>query len=187
MLPSLLAAFVLAQQPAGTSDADLAALLEAERAKHHVPAVAAWVSRRGQPAAVAAAGFRRADESDPVTTDDRFHLASVTKPLNAALIATLVDEGRLRWDETIEELFPEWPVHRALRRVTLAQLLAHRSGLAGFRGSGDFADAPTLYGDTPARRGQFVQWLVARKPAGEAGVFSYSNAGVTVAAARPST
>lgn len=183
MLPSLLAALVLAQQPARAADVELAAMLEIERAKHDVPAVAAWVSRRGEPVAVAAAGFRRANGSDPVTVDDRFHLASVTKSLNAALVATLVDEGRLRWNETLEELFPEWPVHRRLRRVTLAQLLAHRSGIAGFRGSGDFADAPTLYGDTAARRRQFVQWLVAQKPAGEAGAFVYSNAGVTVAAA----
>src|SRR5258708_23502931 len=72
---------------------------------------------------------------------------------------------------------------RTLRRVTLAQLLAHGSGLAGLRGSADFAEAPTFYGDTFARRRQFVQWLVAQKPAGEAGVFVYSNAGVTVAAA----
>ncbi len=183
LLPLLASLAVLAQQPSGAAGADIAAILEAQRAKHHLPAAAAWVSRRGDPVAVASVGFRRADGSDPVTVDDRFHIASVTKSLNAALIATLVDEGRLRWDETIEELFPEWPVHRGLRRVTLAQLLSHRSGLAGFRGSADFADAPTLSGDTLARRRQFVQWLVAQKPAGEAGAFVYSNAGVTVAAA----
>ena len=183
MLPSLLTAIVLAQQAASAPDADLAAILEAERAKRHVPAAAAWVSRRGEPVAVAAVGLRRANAGDPVTVDDRFHSASVSKSLNATLIATLVDEGKLRWDETVEEMFPDWPVHRALRAVTLAQLLSHRSGLAGFRGSGDFAEAPTLYGDTFSRRRQFVQWLVAQKPAGEAGTFSYSNAGVTVAAA----
>jgi hypothetical protein len=33
-----------------------------------------------------------------------------------------VDDGLLRWDETLEEIFPEWPIHRALRRVTLASM-----------------------------------------------------------------
>ena len=183
ILPLLASLVLVAQQPPGGAGADIGAILEAQCAKHDVPAAAAWVSRRGEAVAVAAVGVRRADGRDPVTVDDPFHLASVTKSLNATLIATLVDEGKLRWDEPVEELFPEWPVHRALRRVTLAQLLSHRSGLAGFRGSGDFADAPTLFGDTAARRRQFVQWLVAQKPAGEAGTFSYSNAGVTVAAA----
>jgi CubicO group peptidase (beta-lactamase class C family) len=183
MLPCLVAAIVLAQQPVAAPDAQLAAMLEGARAKHEIPAVAAWVSRRGEPVAVAAVGLRRTDGAARVTVDDRFHLASVTKSLNAVLIATLVDEGRLRWDQTVEELFPDWRVHRGLRHATLAQLLAHRSGIAGFRGSGDLADAPTPYGDSAARRRQFVQWLVAQKPPGEAGEFVYSNAGVTVAAA----
>jgi len=183
ILPLLTSLLLLAQQAPGGVGADIGAMLEAQCEKHDVPGAAAWVSRRGEPVAVAAAGLRRAGGADPVTVDDRFHLASVTKSLNAALIGTLVDEGKLRWDQPVEELFPEWPVHRGLRQVTLAQLLSHRSGLAGFRGSADFADAPTLSGDTPARRRQFVQWLVAQKPPGEVGTFAYSNAGVTVAAA----
>ena len=182
-LPLLASLVILAQQPPGGVGADVGAILEAQCAKHDVPGGAAWLSRRGELVAVAAAGVRREGGGDRITVEDRFHLASVTKSLNAALVATLVDDGKLRWDEPVEELFPEWPVHRGLRQVTLAQLLSHRSGLAGFRGSGDFADAPTLYGDTAARRRQFVQWLVAQKPAGDAGTFAYSNAGVTVAAA----
>jgi CubicO group peptidase (beta-lactamase class C family) len=88
MFSSLLTAFVLAQQAAAAPDAQLAALLEAVRAKHDVPAAAAWVSRRGEPVAVAAVGLRRSDGIERVTVDDRFHLASVTKSLNATLIAT---------------------------------------------------------------------------------------------------
>jgi D-alanyl-D-alanine carboxypeptidase len=136
--------------------------------------------REGRRAAV---GLRRAGGTQRVTLDDRFHLGSVSKSLNATLIATLVDEGRLHWDEPVEKLFPDWPVHRALRGVTLAQLIAHRSGIAGFRGSGDFADSPRLYGDARSQRMQFTQWLIAQKPATEVGQFSYSNAGVAVAAA----
>ena len=180
-LPSLLAAVLIAQaEPAG---ADLRAILERATLGHHIPGAVAWVSRRGEPVAVAAVGVRRAGGDDAVGIDDRFHLGSVSKSLNATLIATLVDEGRLRWDETVEEMFPDWPVHRSLRAVTLAQLLSHRSGLAGFRDQGELADAPQLYGEPMAQRAQFVRWLIARKAAGDAGTFSYSNAGVTVAAA----
>ena len=163
--------------------ADLAALLEAARLKHDVPAAAAWVSRRGTPLAVAAVGLRRSNGVERVTLDDRFHLGSVAKSLNATLIGTLVDEGKMRWDEPLTELFPDWPVHRALRDVTLAQLLAHRAGIAGFRGSGEMADAPKLFGDASAQRMQFAQWLIAQKPATQVGEFSYSNAGPALAAA----
>jgi len=183
VLPQLAFALGLAAAAPADPDAVLAAILEEARAKHDVPAAAAWVSRRGEKVAVAAVGLRREGGTERVTLDDRFHLGSVSKSLNAVLIATLVDEGRLRWDEPIEKLFPDWPVHRALRGVTLAQLLAHHSGIAGFRGSGDFADAPRLYGDARSQRMQFTQWLIAQKPATEVGQFSYSNAGVAIAAA----
>jgi len=183
VLPQLAFALGLAAAAPADPDAVLAAILEEARAKHDVPAAAAWVSRRGEKAAVAAVGLRRVGGTERVTLDDRFHLGSVSKSLNATLIGTLVDEGRLRWDEPIEQLFPDWPVHRALRGVTLAQLIAHESGIAGFRGSGDFADAPRLYGDARSQRMQFTQWLIAQKPATEVGQFSYSNAGVAVAAA----
>jgi D-alanyl-D-alanine carboxypeptidase len=181
----MLAQFALALGLAAAADpsVDLAAILEAARTKHDVPAAAAWVSRRGVPLAVAAVGLRRSDGVERVSLDDRFHLGSVAKSLNATLIGTLVDEGRLRWDAPLAELFPDGPVHRALREVTLAQLLAHRSGIAGFRGSGEMADAPKLYGDARSQRMQFAQWLLARKPPGEAGRFLYSNAGVAIAAA----
>jgi CubicO group peptidase (beta-lactamase class C family) len=182
MLAQLALALGLAAAAADPS-ADLAAILEAARVKHDVPAAAAWVSRRGAPLAVAAVGLRRADGTERVTLDDRFHVGSVAKSLNATLIATLVDEGKLRWDAPLSELFPDGPVHRALREVTLAQLLAHRSGIAGFRGSGEMADAPRLYGDARSQRMQFAQWLINQKPAGEVGRFSYSNAGVAIAAA----
>lgn len=182
MFPTLLAALLLAQQPAPEA-AELQALLERARAAHHFPAAAAWVSRRGEPVAVAAVGVRRAGAPEAVTVDDRFHLGSLTKSLNATLIASLVDEGKLGWDATLAELFPESPVHRSLRAVTLAQLLSHHSGLAGFRDEGELAQAPALYGEPMAQRAQFARWLVARPRTGEPGAFSYSNAGVTVAAA----
>jgi CubicO group peptidase (beta-lactamase class C family) len=182
MFPTLLAALLVAQQPAPAS-VELRSMLEQARVTYHVPGAVAWVSRRGEPLAEAAVGVRRADRDETVGLGDRFHLGSVTKSLNATLIATLVDEGRLRWDETMEEMFPEWPIHRSLRAATLAELLAHRSGLAGFRDQGELADAPALYGEPASQRAQFARWLIARKAEGERGAYLYSNAGVSVAAA----
>jgi len=184
MLPQLLLVLGLAAGPAPDPSGQLAALMEEVRARRHFPGGVALVSRRGVPVASAAVGVRRDDGHDPVSIDDRFHLGSVTKPMNATMIATLVEEGRLAWDSTLEEMFPDWPIHRDLRRVTLAQLLSHRSGLAGFTSEAEMAQAPTLYGDARSQRAQFAQWLLARKPALTPGAqFAYSNAGIAVAAA----
>jgi len=184
MLPQLLVVVGLAAAPAPDASAQLAAILEEVRAKRHFPGGVALVSRRGVPVASAAVGVRREGGDDPVTLDDRFHLGSVTKPMNATMIATLVDEGKLKWESTLEEMFPDWRIHRDLRGVTLAQLLSHHSGLAPFTSEAELEEAPKLFGEARAQRAQFAQWLVARKPALAPGAqFSYSNAGIAVAAA----
>lgn len=185
MLPQLLVAIGLAAAaPAGDRSAELAALMSQVRAARHFPGGVALVARRGEPLAAAAVGVRREGGADAVTLDDRFHLGSVTKPITATMIATLVDEGVLRWDGTLEQMFPQWPIHRALRGVTLAQLLSHRAGLAPFMGGADLDSAPRLYGDERSQRAQFTEWLLGRKPESEPGTrFAYSNAGFVVAAA----
>ena len=183
MLAQLAFALVTAAAAPDPS-AELGAILAEVRKGRHFPGAVAMVSRRGVPIASAAIGVRRDGADDPATLDDRFHVGSVTKPMNATMIATLVDAGLLKWESTLEEMFPDWRIHRELRGVTLAQLLSHRAGLATFGEDGDFAQAPKPYGDERTQRAQFAQWLVARKPELEPGSkFHYSNAGVAVAAA----
>jgi CubicO group peptidase (beta-lactamase class C family) len=51
--------------------------------------------------------------------------------MTATLIATLVEEGKLRWDASMEETFPEiaGDLSPDFRKVTLLELLVHRAGL----------------------------------------------------------
>jgi len=52
-------------------------------------------------------GTRRADTVIPVTIDDRFHIGSDTKAMTSLLAAMLVEGGKIRWDSTVAEIFPE--------------------------------------------------------------------------------
>lgn len=82
--------------------------------------------------ALGAAGKRRVDDTLPVTRADRFHLGSDTKAMTAVLAATFVQEGKLEWASTLRELFPDLKtMHESYYEVTLAELLAHKSGLTG--------------------------------------------------------
>jgi CubicO group peptidase (beta-lactamase class C family) len=78
----------------------------------------------------------------PVDARTIFALASVTKPVTAAVVMTLVQEGAVSLDEPVNRLVPEFAagpgaggegVDRALenqrRTVTVRHLLAHTSGL----------------------------------------------------------
>jgi CubicO group peptidase (beta-lactamase class C family) len=78
-----------------------------------------------------AAGVRKRGTAERITLDDRFHLGSCTKAMTATLVAMLVEEGRLNWTSTLGELFADTvkPMHPAWEKVTLRQVLAHRSGL----------------------------------------------------------
>jgi CubicO group peptidase (beta-lactamase class C family) len=51
--------------------------------------------------------------------------------MTATLVAMLVEEGKLNWTTTLGELFADTvkPMHPAWEKVTLPQVLAHRSGL----------------------------------------------------------
>jgi len=93
--------------------------------------MAAAVLRGERIIAQGAAGVRKRGTAERITLDDRFHLGSCGKAMTATLVAMLVEEGKLNWTTTLGELFADTvkPMHPAWEKVTLRQVLAHRSGL----------------------------------------------------------
>jgi CubicO group peptidase (beta-lactamase class C family) len=134
-LLSLALIFTLITFPAAVSSAlaqtSLNEMLTPYLARASLPAVAAAVVRDGNVVASGAVGVRRVGTDIPVTINDRFHLGSDTKAMTALLAAMLVEEGKLRWDSTLAEVFPELAatMNLGLRRVTLVQFLSHTSGV----------------------------------------------------------
>ena len=59
----------------------------------------------------------------------RVPIASASKWLSAALIARLVDQGRMRWDDPISTYLPDAPADK--RAITLRQLFSLTSGIPG--------------------------------------------------------
>src|SRR5436190_20806774 len=92
--------------PAGTPG-DTAEILEPIRKKHDLPALAVVVVKDGKICHRAAVGVRKYGDPTPVTIDDQFHIGSCTKSMTATLTAMFIEEGKLSWDSSIDELFPE--------------------------------------------------------------------------------
>ena len=127
-----LACFALLALPfPAAAQTSLNDLLTPYLARYDLPALAAAVVQDGKIVAAGAVGTRRAGTDTPVTLEDRFHLGSDTKAMTALLAAMLVEEGKLRWDSTVAEVFPELAarITPVLRGVTLVQLLSHTSGI----------------------------------------------------------
>lgn len=65
---------------------------------------------------------------DSLQIDHKFELASVSKPLTATAILMLVDQGKIRLDQTIKDFYPDFPYEG----ITIKMLLTHRSGLMNY-------------------------------------------------------
>ncbi len=68
--------------------------------------------------------------------DQRFRVGSVTKTFTATIVLQLVAEGKLRLSEPLERHLPG--IVPAGKKITIRQLLNHRSGLANFTDYGDW-------------------------------------------------
>ncbi len=86
------------------------------------------VARHGQVALHEAIGFAERDSGRRATTDDVFHLFSVTKTMTATAVLRCVDRGELQLTTPVAEIIPEFSA-KGKQRVTVAQLLCHRAGL----------------------------------------------------------
>ncbi|MGH3119451.1 MAG: serine hydrolase domain-containing protein [Trebonia sp.] len=83
--------------------------------------------------AVYQAGTASLAQPRPLATTDHERLASVSKAFNGAVALSLVSRGKLRLSDTIGRWLPRLP--RAWHRVTLREMLQHRSGLPDYTDS----------------------------------------------------
>jgi D-alanyl-D-alanine carboxypeptidase len=74
-------------------------------------------------------------EKKPLTVANRFRVGSITKMFTAAMILQLVEEGKLKLTDTLDKFVPQVP---NARKITIAQILAHRSGIHDVTEDGDF-------------------------------------------------
>ena len=171
----LLAASCMAQNPQ-----DVSQLLEPIRLKYKLPALAATVIDDQKILAQGVTGVRKADEKEPATLNDLWHLGSDTKAMTATLAGTFVADGTLKWDDTVSHHFPEFSekIHESLRNVTIADLLSHRAGLKPNLKWWAFGTR-----DLSRERLKAAKELLTAAPASKVGDYQYSNAGYVVVGA----
>jgi CubicO group peptidase (beta-lactamase class C family) len=149
--------------------ADLKETLEAIRAKHNLPALGGAVVNSKGLVESAVVGVRKAGSKVEATLDDQWHLGSDTKAMTATLIAILVEQGKLKWEDTVGDYFPD--AHESVRKATFVQLVCHRSGLP--------ANHVAWW---KFKRDQRAEVLKDVKASGD-GKFLYSNLGYVIAGA----
>ncbi|MGE3312129.1 MAG: serine hydrolase domain-containing protein [Limisphaerales bacterium] len=165
---------------------DVNGLLEPIRAAHGVPAVACAVVLSNKIVAAGAVGVRKFGvPAAPVTLTDNWHQGSLTKSMTATLAAILVNEGRIRWDTTLAEVFPALAptMDPGWREATLEQLSSNRGGAPGdLNASGIWTLLWNFPGTPRESRHLLLEKLTALPPKSRPGTgYEYSNAGFSIA------
>ena len=96
------------------------------------PGVAVAIVKDGQPLIVKGYGLKQHDGKETVTPNTVFPLGSCTKAFTSALIAELVDAGKMTWDDPVRKHLSAFKLNdpNADALVTLRDLLTHRTGVA---------------------------------------------------------
>lgn len=110
--------------------------VETAMAAWQVPGLAIIVLDQGEIVYEKAFGVREVGQPEPVDLDTVFALSSTGKAYSATLAATVVDEGKLSWDDPVSEHLDyfQLPDPWVTRHVTFRDLLSHR--VAGDLGIG---------------------------------------------------
>ncbi|MBI2898749.1 MAG: beta-lactamase family protein [Planctomycetes bacterium] len=166
---------------------DAAELLRPVLRKHDLPGMIGMVVRGdGTILVQGVAGVRKRGAKAIITVDDLFHVGSCTKSMTATMIATLVDEGKLKWTTTIGDVFDDVEMHDDWKSVTLELLLTNRSGAPGdLDKDGLWGKLWGMAGEAPAKqRRALVEGVLKNPPACAPGTkYVYSNAGFAIAGA----
>ena len=102
-----------------------------------IPGGALLVIHRGEAVFREAFGVADLDTKKPFTVDAPCRIASVTKPHTATLMAMLVDQGKLAWDDPVDKYLPQFAKLTvkgkgpASRPPKIRELLSHTAGFPG--------------------------------------------------------
>ncbi|WIV98076.1 serine hydrolase [Kinneretia aquatilis] len=105
--------------------------VEKIRQDWQVPGVAVVIVQGDQTLYAKGFGWRDVARRLPMTADTLMPIGSASKAFTTALMAGLVEEGKLAWDQPVQRWLPEFKLHDRVagERLTPLDLVTHRSGL----------------------------------------------------------
>jgi len=148
-----------------------------------MPGFAVLVRKDGQTVFERGYGLRDLRTKAKIDARTNFRLASFTKQFTAMAIMLLVHDGKLRYDEKLTEIFPDFPEYG--KTITVRNLLNHTTGLPDYEDLMDAVEKTKGPTWTPEKQIQDeeVLELLKREKAGKFAPgtsWSYSNSGYVV-------
>lgn len=119
---------------APTSASQWQELLDKSLKRAGSPALSATVVHDGQVVFSGAAGLADLEQQTPATTETVYRIGSISKPIAAVAVMQLVEQGKVRLDDSIHDYVPSFPVKND-RPIRVRELLTHTSGVRHYRGA----------------------------------------------------
>jgi len=141
-----LAALLVASASFAAPPADLDRYAERALQTFGTPGMTVAIVEQGKPYVVRSYGVRRMGEPAKVDEHTLFAIGSTTKAFTTALLAMLVDEGKLTWETKVADVLPGFKMYDPYvsSEMTIRDIVVHRSGLGP--GAGDLMFfPPTTY------------------------------------------
>ncbi|ULU26294.1 serine hydrolase domain-containing protein [Dyella terrae] len=137
----LLGSMAHASAPDTSSPAEYDRLVDAVVARYHLPGIAVGVIDDGKVVYTRAEG--KLASGKPMDADTLFGIASNSKAMTSTVLARLVENGKLRWDDPVTKYLPSFRMYDpwVTANMRVGDLLVHHSGLP--EGAGDLMLWPT--------------------------------------------
>jgi len=177
MLARLVSAVLIAAGASMAADASRIEAIFAPLTDAKSPGAAVLVRKDGKTVFKRGYGVRDLRTLAPIDAHTNFRLPPFTKQFTAMPIMLLVEDGKLRYDETLTEIFPDFPDYG--RAITVRQLLTHTGGLPDYEDlmeGGSWTDARQIQDDEVLAR--LKRQTKAKFAAGTS--WAYSNSGYVV-------
>ena len=176
---SIFGLLVAAAVAAGAGDSTSARLeaIFSPLADGRSPGLAVLVRLDGRTIFQRGYGVRELRSRAPIDGSTDFRLASCSKQFTALATMLLVDDGKLRYDETLTDVFPGFPEYG--RGITIRHLLTHTSGLPDYE---DLMDGPRWTAAHQIQDAEVLE-LLERQARGKflpGTSWAYSNSGYVV-------
>jgi CubicO group peptidase (beta-lactamase class C family) len=146
--------------PPSTPPGDLDTFVANSMKTFDVPGMAVAIVKDGTIVVAKGYGVRRLGDPTPVDEFSMFAIGSNTKAFTSAALATLIDQGKLSWDDHVYEHLPGFVMYDPYvsHEMTIRDLLTHRSGMG--LGEGDLLFWP----HTTYTRDEIIHKLRFMKP-----------------------
>jgi len=153
---------------------------------YKLPGIAIALINKNEITDVVVKGKNKTINGTNLHLNSKFQIGSCGKAFTSFLVATLIEQGFIKWNTKLCDIFKDINIHPDLKNVTLKQLLSHTSGIREFSSDKEVFAVhkiiPEIEGNTTQKRKIFTKWNLEQESFYPVGEYHYSNAGYIIIA-----